>query len=599
MLSVTSRIKTIAQPKGGYVPCSIFNIHTYEDYYEILETRSDLLSIQGLAVDYLTRYMLTNDKMSAFDISIKGAKKIDEAYENDAEIKKINILLNEVNGLDKRSVIAACKRVCYDSALRRGIFAYRNYEDIEFTDELFRNIPILVNRCISFFDSIGEMKATKMTFEGGYTDIVSSGDGDYLCADMLIDLKVSKNKLSTYWTLQLLMYYLMGFHSIYEEYKQLKRICIYNPLKNQSYICNIKDISDESKYKVSHEVIGYKMINNCFCFDKNENIIYDYSKWKEIDGSDKHILKAFLDTYCKTDFQISKYEDGIFDITIDDYWTYLQTFDEFRNRLKPSFRYTKYIKLIKHSGYFMFVSVSNKGKYSLLHGAGVHSLKYSLEYYYDFLEQYATIVISNFSKYWDALRSVSEQIKSLEPTEDFLRQRYSQYLEFSVSKTERLSFDEWYKEQGSDFQLSGKIHGCIVDIDYSNHLYINPMDGSITPYYAQSIYDKDIYTNIRSLLAAQRAEMLPAFDKMIESQKDNISLITQDRKTTNISIISQNNEISAEFVKVYAQDMYEMSNKLKPLQKVYDYKLVQVWYDDILGNNSQLEDKHFIKKNRV
>lgn len=247
----------------------------------------------------------------------------------------------------------------------------------------------------------------------------------------------------------------------------------------------------------------------------------------------------------------------------------------------------------------MFVSVSNKGKYSLLHGAGVHSLKYSLEYYYDFLEQYATIVISNFSKYWDALRSVSEQIKSLEPTEDFLRQRYSQYLEFSVSKTERLSFDEWYKEQGSDFQLSGKIHGCIVDIDYSNHLYINPMDGSITPYYAQSIYDKDIYTNIRSLLAAQRAEMLPAFDKMIESQKDNISLITQDRKTTNISIISQNNEISAEFVKVYAQDMYEMSNKLKPLQKVYDYKLVQVWYDDILGNNSQLEDKHFIKKNRV
>jgi hypothetical protein len=51
----------------------------------------------------------------------------------------------------------------------------------------------------------------------------------------------------------------------------------------------------------------------------------------------------------------------------------------------------------------MFVSVSSKGKFSLFHGARLHSLNYSLEYYYDKLQKYAEIVISRFSKYWDAL----------------------------------------------------------------------------------------------------------------------------------------------------------------------------------------------------
>lgn len=78
-LSVTQRIKTISQPKMGYVPCSLFEIQTYEDYYETFDIRSDLSSIQGLAVDYLTRYMITKDKFTAFDIPIAGAKAIDDA----------------------------------------------------------------------------------------------------------------------------------------------------------------------------------------------------------------------------------------------------------------------------------------------------------------------------------------------------------------------------------------------------------------------------------------------------------------------------------------------------------------------------------------
>ena len=35
MLSVTKRIETVQQPKGGYLPTSLFSRYEYEDDYDI------------------------------------------------------------------------------------------------------------------------------------------------------------------------------------------------------------------------------------------------------------------------------------------------------------------------------------------------------------------------------------------------------------------------------------------------------------------------------------------------------------------------------------------------------------------------------------
>ena len=158
-----------------------------------------------------------------------------------------------------------------------------------------------------------------------------------------------------------------------------------------------------------------------------------------------------------------------------------------------------------------------------------------------------------------------------------------------------MSYDEWYEERGCDCKLDGRVHGCIVDIDYSNHIYINPLDGSIVPYCAISMFDKNVYKNVKSLLSAQRPEMLPSFNKLAKNQ-DSTSLILQDAKIANLSIITEGDEIDTSFIKVYEHDMYAISNKLKPLQNIYDYKWVQVWYDNVLENSLQLEDKHIVKK---
>jgi len=37
------------------------------------------------------------------------------------------------------------------------------------------------------------------------------------------------------------------------------------------------------------------------------------------------------------------------------------------------------------------------------------------------------------------------------------------------------------------------IHACIVDIDFYNYIYLDPVDGSINPYYATSIVNKYLY----------------------------------------------------------------------------------------------------------
>lgn len=82
MASVTKRIETIKQPQGGYVPKSLFAIEEYLDENEITEVESAFTAIQGLAVDYMTRFMLSKNKEESFLIAIMGAARVDEAFEN-------------------------------------------------------------------------------------------------------------------------------------------------------------------------------------------------------------------------------------------------------------------------------------------------------------------------------------------------------------------------------------------------------------------------------------------------------------------------------------------------------------------------------------
>ncbi|MEM5591946.1 hypothetical protein AAHH67_09780 [Niallia circulans] len=110
---------------------------------------------------------------------------------------------------------------------------------------------------MTFINNYGPIVKDGFTFEGGYTNIISSGDGDFLTRNALWDFKVSKNEPTNKHTLQLLIYYLMGLHSIHDEFQEVDKIGIFNPKLNKVYVREIKDIPSEIITEVSKDVIGY------------------------------------------------------------------------------------------------------------------------------------------------------------------------------------------------------------------------------------------------------------------------------------------------------------------------------------------------------
>ena len=59
-----------------------------------------------------------------------------------------------------------------------------------------------------------------------------------------------------------------------------------------------------------------------------------------------------------------------------------------------------------------------------------------------------------------------------------MRSKYSEYINEVGKFGSPKSYDSWYKEYGYSLKMSGRVHGCIVDFDDKNHIYINPYDGT-------------------------------------------------------------------------------------------------------------------------
>ena len=249
MASVTQRIKDIKQPYGGYVKPREFEKTELNDGNELGEENIHS-SLVGTAVDYMTRYLMGTPVEDAFRISLIGSRRInDEKYSAK--------LVHNINGLDDKSIDSACKLVGYDVCVRAGSAHYKDVRNINPDESTINNIRIMVERSLKFFEEYGPIVKDGFHFEGGYTNTIDSGDGDYLTEDTLWDFKVSSKPPKTAHTLQLLVYYLMGTHSINEEFGSIKKLGIFNPRLNCVFLKSIEDIPDDVIETVSKEVIGY------------------------------------------------------------------------------------------------------------------------------------------------------------------------------------------------------------------------------------------------------------------------------------------------------------------------------------------------------
>lgn len=155
-------------------------------------------------------------------------------------------------------------------------------------------------------------------------------------------------------------------------------------------------------------------------------------------------------------FEISKNFDyfqylgnGIYEISRDDYFVFSRGIGVGMDFNKSEGK----LIMLKKNGIYCFFYQNPDEKLYLLNGGAVRVLKnQDINYYYETMDILSLAINKAMKNYNDTLKKISNSIKSI----------------------------------GGD----GRIHGCIVDIDFFNHIYLNPYDGKISYYYATSIVDK-------------------------------------------------------------------------------------------------------------
>ena len=288
MASVTQRVSQIKQPYGGFLPMKNFTKEIFNDGLTLNETENIHASLVGIAVDYLTRFSLGSSVDKAFHISCLGAANIGMR-------SKATLLKSKITGLDDISIISACKLAGFDVCYRASKSAYKPVENITPDEFTIENIRIMVNRSISFWKQFGPIICSEPTFEGGYSDTVDTGDGDFLSKDTLWDFKVSKSAPTTKHSLQLLMYYIMGIHSVHEHFKSISNLGFFNPRLNTVYICPVNCISPETIIEIENNVICYALSahhDSSTSTEKPNPIMYTVADICNMTGFKKSVIYA-------------------------------------------------------------------------------------------------------------------------------------------------------------------------------------------------------------------------------------------------------------------------------------------------------------------
>jgi calcineurin-like phosphoesterase family protein len=234
------------------------------------------------------------------------------------------------------------------------------------------------------------------------------------------------------------------------------------------------------------------------------------------------------------------YPDGIHPISREQYLDFNRGV-----KVKVTFNRTGTIHMLKnHNVYCFILEKQNTGKIYLLNGGAINNLEHNdINYYFVRMAYYSDAIRGIFSDYNQALKSISDSIKKIGGT--------------------------------------GTIHGCIVDIDYFNHIFLNPEDGTVTPYYALSIIDKYSYPNVKALLLDQRIDLYNNYLKLLDGESENVKLLKGEIKAGTIEI--------SRFIP--DTDMYRPSRIMKSLQYLTEVNVIRIWNDRIFESQYQSKNK--------
>lgn len=148
-----------------------------------------------------------------------------------------------------------------------------------------------------------------------------------------------------------------------------------------------------------------------------------------------------------------------------------------------------------------------------------------------------------------------------------------------------------------------QVHGCIVNIDMYNHLYLNPFDGKLTPYYATDMEHKIVYPNMQYLLKMSpnpplllngisfeerygkehtSEEALRRYEAAVRGSQ--LPILSKD--TCGLAVIPQ---------VVLDKSMYKPSKVMRAIQYLFDSDVIRIWNDAVLD----IEDSEITERQKV
>lgn len=225
----------------------------------------------------------------------------------------------------------------------------------------------------------------------------------------------------------------------------------------------------------------------------------------------------------------SDYEDGIYEITA-------QAYQDFMRGTNISMDFSRKIHILymlKKNGYYCFIHKSKQGLLSILHGGILKRLEHKdIQYYYDHMDQMIATIKTPMDKYTAFQEKVAGTI-----------QKIGGY---------------------------GRIHGCIIDINFFNHVYVNPIDLTITGYWASGIIQKVVYPNIPSLLKEQCPQLYTNYQKLIEGKRTDPLMAKQ--KETQLAMMPQ---------LCLDTDIYKASREISKMQRLGS-RILTIWNETSL-----------------
>jgi hypothetical protein len=229
--------------------------------------------------------------------------------------------------------------------------------------------------------------------------------------------------------------------------------------------------------------------------------------------------------------------DGIYTISSERY----KEFNRGRGIMSEGCSYNGTLYMLKRSGMYMFL-LETSASLCLLSGGKRNKLRIrDIHYYYDNMETYSDRIREMIKPYQTVMQQLSKEVRMI----------------------------------GG----SGAIHGCIVDMDFFNHIYVNPFDGKVTSYFAYDICGRQVFNSIYKHIEQQAPQFLLKY--LQECEKKSIPLLGKFRDAK-----KQKTDIAVLPEWMTGTEIYEPSRAMRAVQYVWEQNVIRVWNDDVLNKEA-------------